>query len=64
MFKKCTKCGLNKNLNKFYKDKQKKDGLCSSCKECRRIHNQLPEIKEQRNKYNQSPKMKDRKSVV
>jgi hypothetical protein len=32
--KKCTKCLLEKNYVDFYKDKQKKDGLYSSCKEC------------------------------
>lgn len=32
--KKCTKCKENKSFNCFYKDKQKVDGLTSSCSDC------------------------------
>jgi hypothetical protein len=32
--KKCTKCDIEKELVKFYKDSQKKDGLTSQCKDC------------------------------
>jgi hypothetical protein len=32
--KKCTKCNVEKELTCFVKDKQKKDGLRSSCKTC------------------------------
>jgi hypothetical protein len=32
--KTCTKCGTPKPLDMFGKDKQKKDGLKSACKEC------------------------------
>lgn len=32
--KKCSKCNKEKELTYFTKDKQKKDGLRSSCKEC------------------------------
>ena len=32
--KACTKCGLKKPLDAFYKDARHKDGLCSSCKKC------------------------------
>lgn len=32
--KKCTKCGVEKNLAEFSKDKTRKDGLRSHCKDC------------------------------
>ena len=32
--KKCSKCGKVKSRNKFYKDKNKKDGLNFQCVEC------------------------------
>lgn len=32
--KKCTKCGQIKNINEFYKDKSKSDGLQSKCNIC------------------------------
>lgn len=35
-FKICTKCGIEKPISEFYKDKYHKDGLRSSCKECDR----------------------------
>lgn len=31
----CTKCGIEKELSEFYKDKSMKDGFISSCKVCR-----------------------------
>jgi hypothetical protein len=37
MLKKCTKCGIEKELNFFSKDKHKKDGLKSSCRDCYKI---------------------------
>jgi hypothetical protein len=33
-FKVCTKCEIEKELSEFSKDKQKKDGFCSTCKVC------------------------------
>lgn len=33
--KKCAKCGQNKALSDFHKCKPKKDGLQTSCKDCR-----------------------------
>ena len=33
--KRCTKCGEEKDLSGFHKDKTKKDGLTSNCKTCR-----------------------------
>ena len=32
--KKCTKCKVEKEITKFGVDKQRKDGLYPSCKEC------------------------------
>ena len=32
--KRCTKCSLEKTADQFTKDRQKKDGLCSYCKDC------------------------------
>jgi hypothetical protein len=34
MTKICSKCGIEKDESKFYKDKNKKDGLQNSCKKC------------------------------
>jgi hypothetical protein len=34
--KKCTKCFVEKEYINFYKDKQKNDGLSTSCKECQK----------------------------
>ena len=36
--KKCIKCGKEKELKEFYKDKCFKDGYKSKCKECCKIH--------------------------
>ena len=35
----CTKCDVEKEFTEFYKDKSKKDGLSSSCKECKSAQN-------------------------
>ena len=34
----CGKCGIEKVAGEFSKDKSKKDGLCSHCKGCRKLH--------------------------
>ena len=39
--KECTKCGVQKGAADFYSDSQKKDGLSSSCKECKKVQNNL-----------------------
>lgn len=36
MFKSCTLCRIGKNHSEFSKDKDKKDGIKSSCKECQK----------------------------
>jgi hypothetical protein len=34
--KKCYRCGEEKEITEFYKDKSRKDGLCNRCKDCSR----------------------------
>jgi hypothetical protein len=34
MEKKCSKCKKNKGVEEFSRDKSKKDGLTSACREC------------------------------
>lgn len=34
MYKKCIKCNLEFNIEKFYKHKQMADGHLNKCKEC------------------------------
>lgn len=36
--KKCRKCGVIKQISEFGKDKQRKDGICTTCKSCRSLH--------------------------
>jgi hypothetical protein len=36
--KQCTKCGIIKPPEEFYKDKRHQDGLYSSCKDCWNVH--------------------------
>lgn len=36
----CTKCGVEKDLSHFYKDKRTKDGLQYRCKECQKLYYQ------------------------
>ena len=47
--KKCTKCKLDKEITEFSKDKTRKDGLFSSCKECHKEYRK--ENKDKINKY-------------
>jgi len=48
--KRCTKCGETKPRDQFNRQKDKKDGLCSHCKACKREHRQ--ENAEQNREYN------------
>ena len=45
--KNCSKCGLEKFMGEFSKDKQKIDGICSTCKKCQsiRYHTIKPPLK-------------------
>lgn len=42
--KKCSKCGVEKKLEMFHKDKRKKDGLRSQCKNCYKEYQKRPEV--------------------
>ena len=37
MLKRCYKCDTHKQLDSFYKDRSKKDGLVNECKPCRKV---------------------------
>jgi hypothetical protein len=57
MIKKCNKCGVEKELSKFYKQTHGKFGVDSYCKECRKEANRKsynPEVKKQ---YHDSHKL-------
>lgn len=43
--KTCTKCGIEKELTEFTRDKQKKDGLRPSCKSCENVGEKLTVIR-------------------
>lgn len=38
IMKYCTKCETKKSITAFYKDRSRKDGLTTACKNCRRIY--------------------------
>lgn len=52
--KQCFKCKQIKNIEEFYKDKSKIDGLTSHCKECYYNYNKSHKI--ERKKYNEAHK--------
>lgn len=37
MRKTCTKCGEEKEIEEFYKDRTKRDGTASNCKACKKV---------------------------
>jgi hypothetical protein len=51
--KKCSKCGIDKELENFSKDKRAKNGLCCSCKDCQSKYREKnkEEINRKQNKY-------------
>lgn len=57
----CTICKNNKTEDSFYKDKRKKDGLYSSCKECSTIYSKTW-IKNNKEKRNENSKLWARKN--
>lgn len=61
--KECTKCGVQKSTADFYSDSQKKDGLSSSCKECKKaqINMYAKRNREQKSKYDKM--YRDRNNV-
>lgn len=58
----CTKCGQEKDLNKFYVDKTHSHGVSSSCKKCVCVRAKKYHLthKEEREKYNLKNKAKRR----
>lgn len=56
--KACTKCKVVKVVGEFGRDKSKKSGLQSQCKECVKKRQQSPEGKAKRQAYEQSPEWK------
>lgn len=62
MSKTCTKCNKNKDLNQFSKDNAKKDGLYSSCTECRTAHNNSDSAKKIKKEWriNNKPLMREK----
>ncbi len=59
----CIKCGVEKELSEYGKDKRHKDGRTSQCKECYnrkgRENYQKPEVKERKRKNWQKPEVKE-----
>lgn len=47
----CSKCGKEKDIDKFSKDSQKKDGLRSSCKSCKSLYDKIYVEKNKEYKY-------------
>ncbi len=45
MSKKCPKCGEVRGVGEWYKNKTKRDGLASWCKECCKLYEAKPERK-------------------
>lgn len=60
--KRCSKCKKEKSLSKFYKNKNKKDGLDYWCKECKKDYrwNHREETNERCKKYRQEHREKAR----
>ena len=61
MKKICTKCKKEKKYSDFYKDKNKKSGLTSACKICRKIYKQTKKYKEYAKKYEKREYVKNKK---
>lgn len=55
----CTKCEEKRSTNEYYKDKCKKDGYASSCKDCQRKYWQSDKGIEAKERYNKSNKAKE-----
>tara|TARA_R100000700_G_C3151749_1_gene130202 strand:+ start:351 stop:944 length:594 start_codon:yes stop_codon:yes gene_type:complete len=51
MVKTCPKCGVEKERTDFNKNKSKKDGLQTQCKQCRLTDRQKPEKREKKKEY-------------
>ena len=47
--KKCSKCGVSKELSEYHNFKYSKDGKKSACKLCISLHNKKDDIKKRNN---------------
>jgi hypothetical protein len=57
--KKCPKCKITRQTNKFFTNKSRYDGLSSYCKECAREYAQTPEYKERQRIHRQTIKYQE-----
>lgn len=60
----CLKCGKEKPIEMFCKNKRKKDGLDIYCNECKKNISQLPENKEKSHKYQVEYYQKHRRQKI
>lgn len=58
--KRCTKCGVEKPLDQFYKSKQHADGLFPWCKACKRGYDQRPETRQRAYAHKKKPEVRER----
>jgi hypothetical protein len=58
----CSKCGEEKELDEFYKDRAKSDGLRGNCKQCVKKYFLLN--KEKKSLYNRNYKSKNREAIA
>lgn len=68
MIKKCKICNLEKEIDKFVKNKNSKNGyenICKVCKNARmRVYKKSNEYREYRRKYNNSYKNKEKENLI
>lgn len=62
MLKRCNKCGIEKLLKDFWRDKTKKDGYQPICKECRKKRKKENDIYIAENGYKRTPEQRERMS--
>lgn len=64
MTKVCSRCGVEKELGEFYKNKNNKDERGVWCKECMKAWNQSPEGKAVLKARRQAPEVKAKAKVA
>lgn len=52
--KKCNKCGMTKESSDFYRNRSRKDGCATSCKQCARLYARSAESKAVNKRYKTS----------
>ena len=58
MVKQCTKCGVEKSLVAFGKQRSTKDGYKYQCKECAAAYDKLPKVRAYRKEYHSRDEVK------